>query len=106
MAEIHAVIHWTKGSLSPAWTVTVLKRDKTAYDLTGATFAGALARDAQSKATAGTYANTTPTSGVFTYTQAAADVAVAGKWIWDTKITIASRPVHVLVLVDIEETYA
>ncbi len=106
-----ATIYWTKGSLSPTWTVTVLKKNQSALDITSATFTGVLHRKGTPASkdlvcTVANYAISSGTGGIFTYAPVAGDVAMAGSYIWDTRITISAKDIHVLVNLEIEDTYA
>ena len=78
----------------PAWVVIIYNQDNSKLNITGATFTGVL-RDMDSNqsiaSTVGSYAITEATGGKFTYSPVAADVAVPGRWLWETTLTISSQ---------------
>jgi hypothetical protein len=88
------------GATRPSWTVTVLKADNSALDLTGATYTGVLyeTRTANRKTlTTGNYSTTNATSGIFTYAPGSTDTDTPGIWDFETVITIGGQTYYITV---------
>lgn len=94
----------TVGDLLPIWTITLTKADNVAFDLTGATFAGRLfdVETGNAVTLTGSFAITSTTNGIFTFTPLAADVSIPGRYILEITVTQSSKPFRVHFQITIE----
>lgn len=94
-----------------AWNLTFKLADNSAFDLTGAAYTAAAMFDTQAVGSgtgttaAGTFATVSAAAGTATFSPAAADVTLGGRYVFEVKITKATLTYFFRTPVTILERY-